>query len=383
MDINDINMAVQTVERRMKNPASSIRGALNTAYAPVAEPASALPTWNRKRVLSQLNQSPVRVLVVGDSTTAGVYSDSYTTAIGTPNQGGPNSYPAQLAKRLTAAGIPAEHSFSLPGHPGNDDARWALGAWNYSGGNIGAGANAAITSATAGQVATVTPGTASNQYLVYFFGDPGTGTINAQATGGALTPINTAKPGGGVYSAIVSAGSASAANVLTLTNASGTVFVLGVEAYDSATPNKVRIMGAGVGGSRATDWATGTNTNLFGSLALIKAIAPDLTIISLGVNDGAAETPTATVNVAIDTIAAAAAISGDVLQMSAVPHDGPTILDSYNTAFKASGRPYVDLQARWGYNGQTLQFLTVDNTHPNAIGYGDMATAVARHLIDA
>lgn len=348
-------------------------------YELLTRPATALPKWVKKRALAQLNQSPVRVLCIGDSTTAGVYSDSYTTATGSTNQGGPNSYPAQLAKRLTAAGIPAEHSFVLPGHAGNDDSRWPVGAWGYAG--YGAGMNAALTSATATQATTVTPGIVADRYIVYYFGDPGTGTISAQATGGTAVTINTAQTTGAIYaSAVISAASASAANTLTLTNSAGTVFAMGVEAYDSANPNKVRVLGAGVGGSRSTDWQ---NNGAPGSLNFIKGIAPDLSIISLGVNDGAVPNPTATVTAAIDAIAAAAAVSGDVMLMSAVPHGNASALDDYNAAYKASGRPYVDLQGRWGYAGQTLEFLTVDNTHPNAIGYGDMATAVANHLIHA
>lgn len=348
-------------------------------YDLLTKPANALPTWVRKRTLNQLGQSPVRILCVGDSTTAGVYSDSYTTAIGTTNQGGPNSYPAQLAKRLTAAGIPADHSFVLPGQAGNADARWPTGTWGYA--SLGAGGNGAVTSATVGQATTITPGIVADRYIVYYFGDPGTGTITAQATGGTAVTINTAQATGKVYaSAVVSAATASTANTLTLTNAAGTVFAYGVEAYDSANPNKVRVMGAGVGGSRATAWENGGAP---GALNFIKAIAPDLTIISLGVNDGAVPNSTAVVTAAIDAVAAAAAVSGDVLLMSAVPHGNPSVLDDYNAAYKASGRAYVDLQTRWGHNGQTLQFLTTDNTHPNAIGYGDMATAVAQHLLSA
>lgn len=390
--------AKSAVSGELDNPASPIATKLSATYAGksvetskldkteaastyslLTKSASALPTWVRKRTLNQLGQTPVRILCVGDSTTAGVYSDSYTTAIGSTNQGGPNSYPAQLAKRLTAAGIPAEHSFVLPGQAGNADARWPPGTWGYA--SLGAGGNGAVTSATVGQATTITPGIVADRYIVYYFGDPGTGTITAQATGGTAVTINTAQATGKVYaSAVVSAATASTANTLTLTNAAGTVFAYGVEAYDSANPNKVRVMGAGVGGSRATAWENGGAP---GALNFIKAIAPDLTIISLGVNDGAVPNSTAVVTAAIDAVAAAAAVSGDVLLMSAVPHGNPSVLDDYNAAYKASGRAYVDLQTRWGHNGQTLQFLTTDNTHPNAIGYGDMATAVALHLLSA
>ena len=134
-------------------PVSAQAATLSATYA--SRPSSAritaqgLPTWVRKRVLAQLAHSPCRILCVGDSTTAGVYSDSYTSAIGTTNQGGPNSWPSQLAARLVAAGLPAEYSLCLPGHTGNDDSRWAIGGWGYAG--YGAGSNGVLTSASAGQ----------------------------------------------------------------------------------------------------------------------------------------------------------------------------------------------------------------------------------------
>ncbi|HAP91099.1 MAG TPA: hypothetical protein DCR15_15870 [Arthrobacter bacterium] len=253
---------------------------LSATYAPASGSANyapkttatvqGLPAWARKRMLATLAQGPCRVLCVGDSTTAGVYSDSYTTATGSVNQGGPNSYPAQLAKRLTAMGIPAEYSFCLPGHGGNDDSRWSLGTWGYAA--YGAGMNAAITSATAGQTATVTPTNVANTYIVYFFGDSGTGVFTAQATGGVSVSINTVETTAGIYgSAVVTASATASTNTITFTNTSGTVFVVGVESYDSANPNKVRIMGAGVGGSKATVW---NNTSNPGALNFIKGYRP-------------------------------------------------------------------------------------------------------------
>lgn len=362
---------------RINDTNSSARAALNSGWvAKTTATVQGLPVWTRRKVLAQLAQGPCRVLCVGDSTTAGVYSDSYTTATGSVNQGGPNSYPAQLAKRLTAAGIPAEYSFCLPGHSGNDDSRWAIGGWGYAA--YGAGMNATITSASAGLAATVTPTNAANTYIIYFYGDSGTGVFTAQATGGTSVSINTNKATPGYYaSAVVAAPATASTNTITLTNTSGTVFVAGVEAYDSANPNKVRVMGAGVGGSKATQWNNASNT---GALNFIKGIAPDLTIISLGVNDGAVPDTTANVLAAVNAVSGAAATTGDVLLMSAVPHDTAGAVDGYNAAYKGTGKPYADLQARWGNAGYSMGLLTTDKTHPNALGYGDMATLVANTL---
>jgi lysophospholipase L1-like esterase len=346
------------------------------------KPASTMATWNRKRTLSQLNQAPARIICIGDSTTAGVYSDSYTTAIGSTDQHGPNSYPAQLVNRFNAAGLKSEYSFALPGKLNNLDPRWALDAnWSYSA--FFAGNAACIQSTVANAVLTLTPGVVADSYRVLLWSNTAN-TVSLQATGGSSNSVDTvALRGAGsvsrlYYSPVVTASSASASNTLTITNVSGTALVAGVEYWNSASPNTVRVMNLGVGNSRATDWSNSGNA---GSLNLISTIAPDLTIISLGINDGSAANPLDTVLTSIKAIADRALQTGDVLLMSAVPHSFSSILDSYNAAYKQMDYPYVDIQQRWSYSGQTLQFLTTDGTHPNAIGYGDIATIVAQTLL--
>lgn len=342
--------------------------------------AAKLPVWTKKRQLAALNQSPARVLCVGDSTTAGVYSDSYTTATGSTNQGGPNSYPSRLAAFLTARGVPAAVGMAIPGHPGNDDSRWG-GPYAYAGGNIGAGAAAAFTFTNSSQAATLTPGVKADTYIIYWYGDSGTGTFTAQVGNEAATSINTVKSTAGVYkTTIKSASAASAANVLSFYWSSGTSFMLAVEWFDSANPNIVRILPAGVGGSQANQWANQSATNQYGGRAFIKAVAPDLTVFSLGINDAAAGRSGTQVLTDVTTLANDAANSGDVMLMSGFPHPQATSLDAVNSAYFGSSFPYVDLAWRYGYNMVTWGLMTNDGTHPNALGYSDAASVLARHL---
>jgi lysophospholipase L1-like esterase len=361
---------------------ASVMGALGALYRARDEAVRVtianMPTWNRKRRLAALGQAPARILCVGDSTTAGVYSDSYTTAAGTGNQGGPNAYPARLAAYLTARGIPAAVGMAIPGHAGgNSDSRWSGSAGqNYAGAPIGMGGNAGLTMTASGQQIILTPGVKADKFIVYYYADTGTGTMTAQGTGGSAGTISTVGSGPSVGKATVTAGAPSISNTLTLSWASGTVFILGVEFYDSTNPNIVRVLPAGVGGSRAQDW---NQTQGFGSLVMIQAIAPDLTIISLGINDDAAgRTPAqilADVNVVINN---AAKLSGDVLLMSAFPHPSNTTLDQVNDAYYATTYPYVDLAWRYGHNMLAWGFMTSDQTHPNALGYDDAASVLAR-----
>ncbi len=385
---NDVWAAAQSIPNRAK--ASADAAAASAAQAAVLASrseavrmtAAKLPAWTKKRQLAALGQSPARVLCVGDSTTAGVYSDSYGSAAGTPNQGGPNSYPSRLAAFLNARGVPAAVGMAIPGHSGNDDSRWSgPSAKNYSGSNIGAGAAAGISMTAAGHSVTLTPGVKADTFLVYYYGDSGTGVMSGQATGGSATSINTgASSTPSVKTATVVGGTPSATNSITLSWTSGTVFILGVEFYDSTNPNTVRVLPAGVGGSQATQWANLNTANQFGGRAFIKAVAPDLTVVSLGINDAAAGRTGSQVMADVTTLAGDAAVSGDVLLMSAFPHPSASTVDDVNAAYFASTYAYLDLAWRYGYNMMAWGLMTSDQTHPNALGYSDAASVLARHL---
>lgn len=343
--------------------------------------AQQLPFWVRGRVTARLGLGPFRIACVGDSTTAGVYSDSYSNAPGTPNQGGPNSYPAQLAKVLQGLGIPAEYSFALPGHSGNDDDRWDIGTgWAYA--PFGAAANSSLTGNNPAGDLVLTPGHKANRYRIYYYGDSGTGTIRATATGGALTS-SPAVSEPKFYFFDVSAPVASEANTLTL-EATGTVFIAGVEWWDSARPNTVRILNLGVGSSTSDAWADNSHPAK-SSANLLLAIQPYLAITSLGINDQNAPgwddvTGPARVLGNIDWLLDNGIAGADRLLMSAFPHDNPA-LDALNEAYRLSGMPYVDIQARWRRDAMAYGLIAGDNTHPNAFGYGDVAQAVANLLM--
>ncbi|WP_161594084.1 SGNH/GDSL hydrolase family protein [Microbacterium sp. RG1] len=336
-----------------------------------------LPAWWRALQRSLLNNGPARILCVGDSTTAGVYSDSFTTAPGTTNQGGPNSYPARLAARLTALGIPALYAMSVPGHAGNDDSRWNRGPFGYVSAGVGAGGNAGLELSGAGSC-TYTPDVAANQFFVYFFGDTGTGTITAQATGGSAVAINTQRATPGIYRQLVTAGSVSAGNVLTITRTAGTSFVAGVEIADSTRPNIVRVLNAGVGGSQADHWANKAGNNTFGGRAFITAVQADLTLISLGIND--IENGRTVAQIITDTdalIATARAAGGDAAVVSAFPHSAPSQVDALNAYHRTRTVPLIDLAHRYGNRMTEFGFMTTDGTHPNALGYADAAMLIA------
>lgn len=388
--IEAASAATQTPEGRQALAQSPELSAASAQVAtPIADAAVAakavpfaspiLPRWRKAAALGRMGQKRPRILCIGDSLTSGVFSDVYGSATGSTNQGGPNSYPAQLARLLDKSGMPAYYGLAIPGHGANPDPRWTIGAgWVFQA--LGAGNKACLSTSTANAVLTLTPGIKADRYRVYFAANSGTGQMKAQATGGAESAPFGQNATGGTYFIEVSAAAASAANVVTITGISGTVFVTGIEWWDSTDPYRVTVMNGGVGTSKATDWASDL-THYARAITWIKAVAPDLAIIELGINDMAAGDTVANVTAAVTKIITAAEITADVILVAATPHPEPTSLDALNEAYRtATGvpkRPYVDLFQRYGHRSSTEGFMTVDKTHFNAVGYGDKAAAIA------
>lgn len=347
-----------------------------------------LPKWKQKLALSLLNQSPARVLCLGDSTTAGISADSYSTATGTNWQNTANAYPYQLAKRLTALGIPADVALTLPGGVGNLDPHWANVAGGvFTGGGVGIGGIQGANMPNVGDGWNVTPGGLADTYKIYYWTAAGTGTFSAQATGGTLVSTNTNTGTQGVGSVTVTAGSASAANVVQLRSTvagSGTV-VFAMEFWNSATPNRVRIMPAGCPGQDTNAFATGSAGFSYGSRPVCATIAPDLTIGSLGINDVYHGVALSTTQANMTTLANDAHLSGDMLWMSAVPPSAGNAygidVSSINSWLLSLGGAYVDLQSRYGTNLYGLGLQVSDKIHPNAMGYCDIANVLADALV--
>lgn len=358
------------------------------SMAPTCGPAG-LPAWKRALALSILGQSPARVLCLGDSTTAGVSADSYNTTPGTSVQDTANAYPRQLAKRLTALGVPADVGMTMPGSAGGPDAHWANvagGVYGAGGGGIGGGQS--VNMPAVGDGWNVTPGVLADTYKVWYWTASGTGTFSAQATGGTLVSVNTNTGTQGIASATVTAASASTANVVQLRSTVAGVgsIVFAIEFWNSATPNRVRILPAGCPGQDSGAFATGVAASAsYGSRYVTRALAPNLTIISLGINDVYHGLSLATTQSNLAALAADAQLSGDALFMSAVPPSAGNVngidVSSINAWLLGIGGAYVDLQSRYARNMNGLGLQVSDKIHPNALGYYDMANVVADALL--
>lgn len=337
-------------------------------------------TLKFERALSRVARgiSDAKILCIGDSL-------SMDGGGATPINVG--CYPVQLARMLDGMGIPASPGLSIAT---GIDSRWTLGAgWtNEYAAGFGWGTNliipgGALTSTTAGSVLTFAPGFACDRFDVYYRRAGTVGTASIQATGGTAVSVNAAGAEG-TLKATVSAGALSTKNKLTVTLTATAFQIFAIEPWDS-TQKRVRVGNAGSPGSASTDWVQDLAGQ--GSVGQIRAYQPDLTIIWLGTNDaGTANTPPATVVANIETLAAAAAETGDVIVMTPFTSDPNnaqylTRETDYAASMRKMSRPVLDIFAKasssGGWTGWNTLGLVNDSLHLTTDGYSVIASTVA------
>jgi lysophospholipase L1-like esterase len=335
-----------------------------------------LPTWRTKLANVFNGTSDARILFVGDSTTWGAYGANY------PANTTSSGWPALMSKMLPAS-LPVSNASATPQAAGTADSRVVLsGAFVQS--NLAAGFAHWCYSVNGAGTLVFTPadGVSYDSFTIYTQGGQGGGTISATATGGTTTNIVQAYSNT-VVKTTVKAASAGTSNSVTLSWVSGTsVQVIGIEAFHSSV-RRIRFANAGFSGSTTNVW-TDSNT----SLTAIKAWAPDLTIIMLGINDAQSSVSPTTYRNNVQTIISNAKLSGDVVVMSMVPVDPSlTAAIASEKAYaallpalaEANSIPFLDMFTRFG-NGSFVSPMMANTLHPNAAGYADMARFVHGYL---
>ena len=314
-----------------------------------------------------------KILCLGDSTTWGAKAN-----------GGVNdtlsSYPQRLATQLNSFHIASSVTFHIPQsfHASDVDSRWVYGT-SWSKGPSGFGNGSAASGTVGAGNLTFTPGYNCDTFEVYYIANGG--TCQASINGGAATPLSGS---GGTIQKVTLTVAAGGSNILTVnTVTTATVHIIGVEAYLS-TEKKVRVGNAGVSGSTATHWATaGTN---YIPAECIKAFAPDLSIIMLGINDALGFRTVAQFEADILKTVDAAKISGDVILCSVVPSSyisASGLEEQYRSSVQALATKnnfgYIDIFGRFGsYTTANSNGFMSDLVHPNGIGYTDIASAVSQ-----
>lgn len=320
--------------------------------------------WSLARALSK--QGICRWAFVGDSTMAGYSDPTY-------------SVPRLLLDALEKQGYPVAGTGPVVANPGGSagvmvDPRWSFtGPWTAQGG--AASPNYVRTVASTGATATFTSDRKGTVVKVAHFC---TQPVNWTIDGVAQTQIPASGAGTITYTTVTGLSDAVHTVVLTTTGSSNFNLVYCDVGY---TTYGLSFMNAGTNSTRAADWTN--STYYYGGPATI-AWLPHVTFISLGHNDknvgGGVDVATfkASTQTLIDNFKQSN--SSNVVLVAQNPNQTGDFSD-YNKAkyelADSNNIPLIDIYHRWGesYATASATGFTADGAHPNAIGYGDTATA--------
>ena len=344
---------------------------------PSAYNAEWVSRFRQAMAITKDGGADTKILFIGDSTSEGIGSALNNTFVGY------GAYPT----RVKLSGSSSPPVVNGLGVYNTQDGRWILGTgWGVSGSSFGfclGGNNAGVLSESgASGNLTFTPGATQGTYdsfTVYYLANPGNGSVTATATGGLPATINT-NSAAGYGSTTVTAASAGTGNSLVITPVSGTVFIAAVEPFLSTTPS-IRKANVGVSGATSGQ-CSNSSASAWASIQAIEYYAPNLTIISLGVNDAAGSVSVSTYIANIQTIITAAKQSGDVILETMIPSQNSG-WESYEMQYvpalyklaQANSVPIFDIYRRFG-NAFNSAFTSTDGTHPNEYGYWDWASGL-------
>lgn len=286
--------------------------------------------WNTKAASVRSGASRARILCIGDSVTFG-------EGAGTPDKftgARPLSYPAQLAVKLAAAGLPAINESFFAGFGGGTTT--AATMLSYDARIVaGAGWSAGLTPVTAGgghwvnnsdlTTLSFTPTIPVDRFAVYYFTEPTFGEFTIDVNGGSTTPLsqNSTKSLANVTLTAVLG-----TNTVNIRRVSGTVRIAGVIAWNSAAA-AVDVINLGWSGSTAVSW--NSTIDPWSPLNAIQTLAPDLTIIKLGINDWTNSVTLANFRAGLNALIARARLTGDVMLCSPNQTGGAALTTAQDT----------------------------------------------------
>lgn len=367
---------------------------------PALIPANAIPyvfnadprylsKWRKARANVRSGGANGKVLCVGDSTTYGYGSNAAGSA--SLKTG---AWPAQLASLLQSAhNITAQanaffgdgNTAALSGGSLNVcDPRITVGSsWTAGVTSLG---HASFTASTTTNSLDFLPTVNVDSFDIYYVTNGGLGTFSWSINGGAATNQSTNTTAG--VGKLTVTGSLTANTLHLKWVSGGSVYILGIDAYDSSAKT-MSVMNAGWVGATSSDWAPATN--VWDPAKAIAGVAPDLTIICLGINDWNGAVSAASFTANAQTVITQAKTSGDVLLVSPPPTNtaataasaqSPIVQAHYALAVSNSC-PLIDLNARWvDYTTSNAlgYYKSTDSYHPSKPGYSDMASIIGSVL---
>lgn len=350
--------------------------------------SGSLTHWLQALTSMKNGASNAKILCIGDSTTFG------TGANGTSSGNWqPTTYPTQLSGKFTSAGINS-HANAWMGGGRNTADQWPRDA-RITDGSSWTADTSFDTRCFGGYTAKATTNTNAfsflptvnvDTFIVYYLQvTSGPRSFNLDINGGAATTVNVVNAANQLATQNITATLGSnTCNATWVSGATGT-YVAGMEAYNS---NKkwVSVINAGYRGSNTGDWCDATSPFSAGKAATYATVAPDLTIISMAINDWVDGTSLATYQTNLQTLINLAMGVGSVLLVTSNPSD-PSLGVSLATqatytnvelALAASNNiPIVDIFNQWGsYAASNANGWNFDGLHPNGTGYGVIAQQI-------
>lgn len=342
------------------------------------EPSAAalldLPTAGALLRMAQLRAGQdLLITAVGDSETAG-------TSLG--GGGYDTSWPARLA---TLLGPVVGRWYEYGQRTATDSLKWTL---TNTSGTSGPGAEG-ILQIRPGDYVTITTPVATTLKVRYAnSGFVGALAGNLQVTIDG-TVVTTITPNGTSSQATWTSGTLSnATHTMVLRNTHATAVAWCVAVYAGTAGTGITLNNAGLSGSTTDTWQATHHLSVWAHAAR-ETSAVGIAFLSLGVNDAGLGVPVATYKTRLTALAQrmkgiwAATIIVIQPQPSGVPWaTWLTYTEAAREVADEQGCGIVDITQRWGPHDGTWGStrLYSDVTHPSALGYRDIATAIYHHL---
>ena len=282
----------------------------------------------------------MKIGLVGDSTQMGGY------ALGFANGKAPNcravSHTPFFAAAMNSVAAPAIHSSfigdsnvvigcssTLPLY----DPRVTLAAGWASAPTTKCAGGYYLQNSTNTAAVTFLPNEPVDTFDVYYAVNPGLASFTLGRSGDTTSAaISSAGTAGMGKSTFVGALGSSSALYVQRNGTGGTMYLMGVDAYNS-TRSAIRCINIGWWGGKVADWAL--NVQAFDPLPATLALGCDLYVVNSPINEWASATGAATFQAQLDAYVAALLVVGDVLLVTGYP--------SQNSSFTlAVQKPYID-----------------------------------------